>query len=100
MGILVADSKNFFGLILQNWVMSVRGGCTRVSKIVNQEGEINYQILYDVYYWVSQTAYNESSAWVRSESRTVIATPSQITGNIFDIIYDDLKAGYTGVTNI
>lgn len=100
MGILVGDSKNFFGLILQNWVMSVKGGCTRISKIVNQEGEITYQILYDVYYWVSQTAYNESSPWLRSEARSLTASPSQIAGDIFALIYGDLAAGYTEVTNI
>ena len=97
MGILVADSKTFSnGLVLVNFVVSVKGCVMEVTKI---QSTTIYRIFYKVYFYLSQDTYNANNEPLETEMKH-LDVQGDISSNIFTLIYNNIKSGYTNTTDI
>ena len=96
MGILVADEKKFNnGLVLNNFVMSVKGCIMEVLKIPSTT---IYRIFYKVYYYLNQNAYNAGNDHIETEMKHLDVQGD--ISNIFNLIYNNIKADYNNTTDI
>jgi hypothetical protein len=97
MGILVADEKTFTnGLILSNFVVSVKGCVMELTKIPSTT---TYRIFYKIYYYLNQNAYDSNSAYIQVEMKH-LDVQGDISSNIFTLIYNNIKSEYTNTTDI
>ena len=97
MGILVADEKKFNnGLVLSDFVMSVKGCIMEVLKIPSTT---IYRIFYKVYYYLNQNAYNAGNDHIEIEIKH-LDIQGDISGSIFNLIYEDIKSNYNNCTDI
>ena len=96
MGILVADEKKFNnGLVLSDFVMSVKGCIMEVLKIPSTT---IYRIFYKVYYYLNQNAYNAGNDHIETEMKHLDVQGD--ISNIFNLIYNNIKADYNNTTDI
>ena len=83
MGILIADEKKFNnGLVLSDFVMSVKGCIMEVLKIPSTT---IYRIFYKVYYYLNQNAYNAGNDHIETEMKHLDVQGD--ISNIFNLIY-------------
>jgi hypothetical protein len=95
MAILVQDVYNTpSGVTLQNFVVTTKGNIVKIEKI----GTNSYRVVYEVYYYISETFYSESKPYVHKELKTIIL--SDCSNNIYQCIYDSVKSGYQNYQNI
>ena len=102
MGILVADEKKFnSGLVLSNFVVSVKGCIMEVTKMPFTTPHIStYRIFYKVYYYLSQSAYDSNSEPLETEVKHLDIEEGNISSNIFTLIYNNIKSEYNDTTDI
>ena len=97
MGILVADEKKFNnGLVLSDFVMSVKGCIMEVLKIPTTT---IYRIFYKVYYYLNQNAYNAGNEHIETEMKHLDIV-GDISGSIFNLIYNNIKSDYNNTSDI
>ena len=97
MGILVADEKKINnGLVLVNFVVSVKGCVMEVTKI---QSTTIYRIFYKVYYYLSQSAYDSNNEHIQVEMKH-LDVQGDISDNIFTLIYNKIKSEYNDTTDI
>ena len=97
MGILVADEKKFNnGLVLSDFVMSVKGCIMEVLKI---QSTTIYRVFYKVYYYLNQNAYVAGNEHIETELKH-LDVEGDISGSIFTLIYNNIKSEYLNTTDI
>lgn len=100
MGVLVADQKTFpNGLILSNFVLTIKGTITSIEKIKIDDNTTIYRARFNIYYYVNEDAYN-NHGYLSIECGSIDLTAAQVSGDIFAIIYTSIKAGYNQTTDI
>jgi len=100
MGFIVADSITLpNGLSVSNFVVSIGGRYNLYKmKFLNPTTNVlstTYQLEYSIIYYASQTAYENNIPFQTDGLLRMTIDPSLITGDIFTIIYNNLKGKYT-----
>jgi hypothetical protein len=101
MGIQIADSITFKnGLTLSNTILTIKGQILRINSI--QSGA-SFRVFYSTYQFASNDAYSASP---QSEPLQICndlyidLSPSQINGDIYTAIYDNIKSSYQTTSDI
>jgi len=111
MGILIGDTITLqTGLTLSNTVLSIKGEITNIQKQTRYDfngtaipNSTYYRVFYITYLWANEAAYSSSPqlpVLQTSNSLYIDLSPSEITGDIYSLIYDAIKANYQNTSDI
>jgi hypothetical protein len=98
MAILVQDVYTTpSGVQLQNFVLTTKGNILKIEK-TGSSAEASYNVLYEIFYYVSQSFYNENKPCVLRELKVLSLDNCSV--DIYKCIYDSLKLRFQNYQNI
>jgi hypothetical protein len=111
MGILIADTITLqTGLSLSNTVLSIKGQITNIQKQQQYDStgviipdSSYYRVFYTTYLWANEAAYSSNPqlpVLQMNNNLFIDLSPSQITGDIYSLIYNSIKSNYQNATDI
>ena len=98
MGIKILSSETISGVGLQlsNFVISINGRYE-----IYKRNENEYQCISYLNYYGSEAAYNEKlEPFIKQRQLTIILSPNDLIGNVFTVIYNNIKANYATTEDI